>query len=118
LASNGHELIQISFGIFLFPFFFWEFLMSFTGKATYSGGSTLPEIVDDVGDLVGIVSPAETPLLDALGDPLYAATSTRHEWLEDELLPNSDAINMPAINDAALNVTTIGVAHRDRFGAG
>src|SRR5205809_346184 len=103
---------------FFFFSFFWEFLMSFTGKATYSGGSTLPEIVDDVGDLVGIVSPAETPLLDALGDPLYAATSTRHEWLEDELLPNSDAINMPTINDVALNVTTLTVAHGDRFRAG
>lgn len=67
--------------------------MAFTGKATYSAGATLPELAEDVADLVGIVSPYETPLLDALGDPLREATSTHHEWLEDELLPNKDAIN-------------------------
>jgi hypothetical protein len=92
--------------------------MSFTGKATYAAGSTLPEIADDVADLVSIVAPFETPLLDALGDALYPATSTRHEWLEDELLPNTDAINQPAINDAGLNVTAVTVAHGDRFRAG
>jgi hypothetical protein len=92
--------------------------MSFSGKATYTAGSTLPELVDDVADLVSILAPAETPLLDALGDPLYAATSTRHEWLEDELLPNSDVINMVAINDAGLNVTSVAVAHGARFRAG
>jgi hypothetical protein len=92
--------------------------MAFSGKATYSGGSALPEIVDDVADLVSIVSPAETPLLDALGDPLYAATSTRHEWMEDELLPNSDTINQAGINDAAMNVTSLTVAHGDRFRVG
>ncbi len=67
--------------------------MAFTGKATYSAGTTLPELAEDVADLIGIVSPYETPLLDALGDPLREATSTNHEWLEDELLPNKDAIN-------------------------
>jgi hypothetical protein len=67
--------------------------MAFTGKATYSAGTTLPELAEDVSDLIGIVSPYETPLLDALGDPMREATSTHHEWLEDELLPNKDAIN-------------------------
>jgi len=41
--------------------------MSFTGKATYSAGATLPEIAEDVADLVAVNSPHETPLLDALG---------------------------------------------------
>src|SRR3954469_19990098 len=92
--------------------------MSFTGKSTYTAGSTLPEIAEDVADLVSILSPAETPLLDALGDPLYAATSTRHEWLEDALLPNTDSINQPSISDGSANVTTITAAHGDRFRAG
>ena len=61
--------------------------MSFTGKATYAGGATMPELAEDVADLIGIVSPYETPLLDALGDPMREAASTHHEWLEDELLP-------------------------------
>jgi Family of unknown function (DUF5309) len=66
--------------------------MPFTGKATYMGGSTLPEIAEDVSDLISLNSPYETPLLDALGDPAYAAHSTIHEWLEDELIFNSDEI--------------------------
>ena len=60
--------------------------MPFTGKATYSAGVDLPEIIEDVSDVVGIISPFETPLLDHLGDPKRAATSTVHEWLEDALV--------------------------------
>ncbi|MBX3459997.1 MAG: DUF5309 family protein [Planctomycetes bacterium] len=67
--------------------------MSFTGKATYDAGSTLPELVDDVSDLVGLISPFDTPLLDAIGSPRYAAQSTRHEWFEDRLNPNFTAVN-------------------------
>ena len=67
--------------------------MAFTGKATYTAGATLPEIAEDVSDLVGINSPWETPLLNALGDPARPARSTIHEWLEDALLPNTDKIN-------------------------
>ena len=59
--------------------------MAFTGKATYLAGFPFPEIAEDVSDLVGIVSPYETPLLDAIGDPQRAAQSTYHEWLEDDL---------------------------------
>ena len=92
--------------------------MSFSGKATYTGGSTLPEIADDVGDLVSILSPQETPLLDALGDPLYAATSTRHEWLEDELLPNSDSVYQPGLDDSGVTTSSLTVTHGDRFRVG
>jgi hypothetical protein len=92
--------------------------MSFTGKSTYSAGATLPELVEDVSDLVSIVAPHETPLLDALGDPLAAATSTRHEWLEDELLPNSDAINQAGLDDGGLNTASITVVNGGRFRVG
>lgn len=67
--------------------------MPFTGKPTYGAGADLPEIVEDVSDVIGIVSPWETPLLDYLGDPKKAATSTVHEWIEDALvsrLTNAD----------------------------
>ena len=67
--------------------------MAFTGKATYSAGVNLPELAEDVSDLIGIISPFETPLLEALGDPMRSARSTHHEWLEDELLPNKDRID-------------------------
>ena len=92
--------------------------MSFTGKATYSAGVALPELVDDVSDLIGILAPVESPLLDALGDPLAVATSTRHEWLEDQLLPNTDTIDQPALNDAAKNTLAIDVANPTRFRVG
>src|SRR5438552_12684776 len=91
--------------------------MSFTGKATYTAGTTLPEIAEDVSDLVGINSPFETPLLDALGDPARPARSTIHEWLEDALLPNSDKINDSTYTNA-LTDTTFVVENASRFRIG
>src|SRR5687768_4476075 len=77
--------------------------MPFTGKATYTAGATLPEIAEDVSDLVAINSPHETPLLDALGDAPRVARSTVHEWLEDSLLPNTDEVM--AYNDTTKLIT-------------
>jgi hypothetical protein len=91
--------------------------MAFTGKATYSAGATLPELAEDVADLVGIVSPYETPLLDALGDPLREATSTHHEWLEDELLPNKDAVNDSTFTDPDVDTQFV-VDNGSRFRIG
>ena len=91
--------------------------MAFTGKATYSAGATLPELAEDVADLIGIVSPYETPLLDALGDPLRAARSTHHEWLEDELLPNKDSIDDSSISSPS-SETAFDVANGSRFRVG
>ncbi len=91
--------------------------MAFTGKATYSAGTTLPELAEDVSDLIGIISPYETPLLDALGDPLREAVSTHHEWLEDELLPNKDAVNDNTFTDPDVD-TEFDVDNGSRFRAG
>ena len=75
--------------------------MSFTGKATYSAGATLPEIAEDVADVISIISPYETPLLHHLGDAQRSATSTQHEWLEDSLLPNTDLVSDSSISNPA-----------------
>jgi len=91
--------------------------MAFTGKATYSAGTTLPELAEDVSDLIGIISPYETPLLDAFGDPLREATSTHHEWLEDELLPNKDAINDSTFTNPATDTDFV-VDNGSRFRVG
>ncbi|HUW18636.1 MAG TPA: DUF5309 family protein [Sedimentisphaerales bacterium] len=91
--------------------------MAFTGKATYSAGTTLPEVAEDVSDLIGIISPYETPLLDALGDPMREATSTHHEWLEDELLPNKDAINDSTYTDPSADTDFV-VDNGSRFRIG
>src|SRR5437764_1125395 len=86
--------------------------MPFTGKATYTAGATLPEIAEDVSDLIGLNSPFETPLLDALGDPAYAAHSTIHEWLEDDLVSTTDRI------ESVTNATHIVVFNSARFRPG
>jgi hypothetical protein len=91
--------------------------MAFTGKATYSAGTTLPELAEDVSDLIGIISPYETPLLNALGDPMREATSTHHEWLEDELLPNKDAVNDSTFTDPSADTDFV-VDHGSRFRIG
>jgi hypothetical protein len=85
--------------------------MPFTGKATYSAGSTLPEIAEDVSDIVSVSSPFDTPLLDVLGDPARSARSTVHEWLEDTLLPNTDPL-------VAVDGSTVTVTDGARFRVG
>jgi hypothetical protein len=91
--------------------------MAFTGKATYSAGTTLPELAEDVADIIGIISPVETHLLDAIGDPLREARSTYHEWLEDSLVPNKDAIDDSSISDPDAE-TSFDVANGSRFRVG
>lgn len=91
--------------------------MPFTGKATYSAGSALPEIAEDVSDIVSVVSPFETSLLDHLGDPRREARSTIHEWVEDALLPNSAVINQATFTDP-VGDTSITVDDGSRFQAG
>ncbi len=91
--------------------------MSFTGKATYSAGSTRPEISEDVSDLIALNAPFETPLLDALGDSSREARSTVHEWIEDSLLPNTDTVSDSSIA-VPLTETSWDVAHGSRFRVG
>lgn len=92
--------------------------MSFNGKATYMAGADLPEIVEDVSDVVGIISPFETPLLDHLGQASRPAYSTVHEWIEDTLLPNTDTINQTTFTPDASNATSVTVANGGRFRVG
>ncbi len=91
--------------------------MPFSGKATYTAGATLPEIAEDVSDLVAISSPHETPLLDALGDPARPARATVHEWLEDTLLPNTTTLGANSFTDA-LTDTSVVVADGTIFRVG
>jgi len=92
--------------------------MPFTGKATYSAGNKLPEIAEDVSDIVSIVSPFETPLLDHLGDPARTAMSTYHEWLEDALIPNMDTLADYYPPGDPVTATTLVVANGTRIRVG
>lgn len=92
--------------------------MPFTGKATYTAGAALPELAEDVADIIGIISPFETPLLDHLGEPRRPARSTVHEWIEDSLLPNSDQINQTTFTPGPTTATSITVDNGSRFRVG
>ncbi len=92
--------------------------MAFTGKATFGAGVDLPELMEDVSDIIGIVSPFETALLDHLGDGKRAATSTIHEWIEDELSPNADLVNQASFSPNATDATSITVDNGPRFRVG
>lgn len=91
--------------------------MPFTGKSTYGGGAALPEIAEDVSDIIGLISPFETPLLDLLGDSTKSVTSTIHEWLEDTLFPNQDQINDAVYTDPLTDTDFI-VDNANRFQVG
>lgn len=92
--------------------------MAFTGKASYSGGAGIPELVEDVSDIIGIVSPFETPLLDHLGDAKRSALSTVHEWIEDALLPNKGQINQSSFSPSPQAAVAIEVDDLSVFKVG
>lgn len=62
--------------------------MTFNGRATYDD-SIHTGIAEDVSDLVGIISPTATPLLNALTPPDAPATNVYHEWLWEKLNPDT-----------------------------
>jgi hypothetical protein len=70
--------------------------MAFSGKATYDNTELIAE---DVAPVVSMISPFETFLLAYLGDASAPATSTLHEWVEDQLSP-STMIASTAVNSA------------------
>jgi hypothetical protein len=92
--------------------------MPFTGKATFTAGATLPEIAEDISDIIGLVSPYETPLLDHLGQARTPARSTVHEWIEDTLLPNTDQVNQTTFTPGPTTATAITVDNGSRFRIG
>ena len=61
---------------------------TFSGRAVY-GTNVFTGIKEDVADMVSMISPAETVLLNALGDPLRDAINIYHEWQEEDLGPNA-----------------------------
>lgn len=70
--------------------------MAFTGLST-NDLFTASLVQEDVSRLIATLSPKETPFLNWLGDSSVFAVSTKHEWVQDYMLPNfitaSTAIN-------------------------
>lgn len=77
--------------------------MPFNGKATYDN---FPQIGQDISSILLLMNPTEIPILSRLSTPQKPATSTVHEWSEQELVPdrviNSGAINSVAVGDTYL----------------
>jgi len=92
--------------------------MTFSGKTSFAAGADLPELMEDVSDIVGLVSPYETPLLNHLGDAQRPAFGTVHEWIEDTLLPNTDTVNQAVFSPTANEATAITVLNGSRFRVG
>lgn len=66
-----------------------------TDKYTFTAGSTLPEVAEDVAPEIAFLTRTISPVLVLLGMPggLITATNVIHEWQEDALLPNSTTID-------------------------
>lgn len=86
--------------------------MAFTGKST-NEAFTANQVQEDVSRIIATLAPKETPFLDWLGDPDVFATSTKHEWFQDYMLPNyitaSTAINS-ATAATGIQVNGLGLA--------
>lgn len=72
--------------------------MAFNGKATFDGGSTLPELAEDLAPSVDILAHDIVPFLDRVGMGGTAKT-THLEWMEDAMLPNKDTVPSSATAD-------------------
>lgn len=73
--------------------------MAFSGRAIHSTG-VFDTVAEDVNDLISMISPFETPVLDAIGDAPRPANNVLHEWLEDSLNPNT------IVSSSAITSTT------------
>lgn len=75
--------------------------MPFTGLST-APMFTASNIGEDVTPTIRLISPIEVPYLDWVGDSDVVATSTKHEFLEDEFRPNQ-VVTAGAIASATAN---------------
>jgi hypothetical protein len=91
--------------------------MPFNGLAVYDNFTAMGE---DVSDVVALLAPMETPLLDIIGASDRPATSVKHEWIEDTLNPTTDVLStaVASTGRAAGDQVGLNVAHSTRFRIG
>ena len=93
--------------------------MAFNGLAVYGTG-IFNTLAEDVSFDVGMISPFETPLLDALEQAQNPAGSVLHEWLDEKLQPNTISTSAdlnPATTTFAPHVSGTAVSDFLRAGA-
>jgi hypothetical protein len=83
--------------------------MAFTGRAIY-GTNIFRGVAEDVADVVGLISPYETPLLDRLGDADRPASNVLHEWMTDALNPNT-VVSTSTVNTAATAIAILDLSN-------
>lgn len=81
--------------------------MPFTGRSIYDD-SVFSGVAEDVSDMVSMISPYESPLLDLIGDSDYPALNVLHEWMEDALQPDTVVASCNIASTAA--DTVFGIA--------
>lgn len=80
--------------------------MVFNGRAIYDNG-VFDGKAEDVSEIIGMISPYETPVLNLLGRPQNPCDNVLHEWLEESLNPNTIVSSSTLINST--NATALGV---------
>jgi len=81
----------------------------FPGKAMFDTAQPGGEHAEDVSPMVKILSPSTIPLLSALGIDPRPISNVRHEWLEDELIPDQDTLlnALAVVADGATDTITV-----------
>lgn len=80
--------------------------MPFSGLALYNSG-VFNTAEEDISDQIGMIAPTETLLLDRLSQPDRPAINVLHEWLEEDLGPNTV---VSSTSHTATSDTGIGIA--------
>lgn len=62
---------------------------------------TANQVREDISRIIATLAPKEVPLLDWLGDADVFATSTKHEFFEDHMLPNYIVASTAITSDTA-----------------
>jgi hypothetical protein len=82
--------------------------MAFTGIAVYDSYAT--EIAEDVSSIVTEISPKATPFLDWVGDAAQPIESTRYDWIEKQLIPETFALSSAVSSNATSTAYGLEVA--------
>tara|TARA_Y100001972_G_C7662553_1_gene334399 strand:+ start:979 stop:2133 length:1155 start_codon:yes stop_codon:yes gene_type:complete len=87
-------------------------------KFTFSAGSSLPEIQEDVSDEIAFITRSQSPLLVALGFPdgLFDAENIRYEWLEEAL--NANGTTLTGTHNTVVTTVNVATGTGNRFVAG
>lgn len=100
---------ELSNMVMLAPLFGLVLAGGFPGKAMFDTAQPGGEHAEDVSPTVKILSPQVIPLLSAIGIDPSPIANIRHEWLEDELIPDQDTLlnNLLAVADGATSTITV-----------